>query len=62
MGDNRKYVIVKRMNDEDTIELTSKGEELIFKERTSAIQMARLWEKFSSPDIKFIVKEQKNGV
>ena len=58
MGDNRKYVIVKRMNDEDKIELTSKGEELIFKERRSAIQMAKLWEKFSSPDIKFIVKEK----
>ena len=34
MGDNRKYVIVKRMNDEDKIELTSKGDDLIFKERT----------------------------
>ena len=58
MGDTRKYVIIKRMDDEELIELTSKGEELIFKERRSAIQMAKLWEKFSPPNVKFIVKEK----
>ena len=58
MRDIREYVIIKKSNDEEKIEVTSKGDDLIFKERISAIQMARLWEKFSPPDVKFIVKEK----
>tara|TARA_R110000824_G_scaffold33981_1_gene108479 strand:+ start:4806 stop:4985 length:180 start_codon:yes stop_codon:yes gene_type:complete len=59
MKEDMKYIIVKQKGDSESIETTSKGEDLVFKERVNAVRMARLWEKFATPDIKFTVKEKQ---
>ena len=59
MEEDIKYVIIKQKGNDEVIESTAKGEDLVFKERVNAVRMARLWEKFATPDIKFIVKEKQ---
>ena len=58
MKEDIKYIIIRKKNDEERIESSSKGEDLVFKERVNAVRMARLWEKFATPDVEYIVKEK----
>ena len=59
MKEDIKYVIIRQKGDTESIKSSSKGEDLVFKERVNAVRMARLWEKFATPDIRYIVKEKQ---